>query len=377
MLRRTTNVVYPRQLALLAFIAAFTFKVVMLPQYLSGVAGRQSALAMAYIMAVEIAMFFIIYGVISRTSLLQSAMPAPLKGLFVILLVASSSVKTGVLTAETVSYVSTTMFDDGLWRLVIIALMVTLVFVAYKGANVIARTAQIVFWFIAASILFNILFAQFKGDLGNLLPMNFDASVLSACDRHIMWFGDFTPFLFLTVAKPARPQRSGLAIIMPLLFILTVGFIVVFTSVYGGGSILVSNAFNKIGIFNRISMLLGTVDFPTVCSWIMMAVIKLSILLYAIIEGINYYVKRRGWVAVICGLAIGLAIFFGIKNLDRAYKFATSWVRYVVCAIEYLVPLGVYLSVRKWDANALPFEAAGDKEARILKEAGECAERKV
>lgn len=373
---RTTHIVYPRQLALLAFIASFTFKVVMLPQYLTGVAGRQSAIVMAYMMAIEVGMFFVIYGIISRTSLLDSAMPAALKAVFIALIVFSSGIKSSVLIAESVSYISTTLFDDGLWRLVILALMPTLMFIAYKGANVIARTAQIIFWVVAVSLLFNILFAQFKGDIGNLFPMRFDASVMSAGDRHMIWFGDFTPFLFVTVAQPARKQKSGLAIIMPLLFVLTVGFMIVFISVYGGGGILVSNAFNKIGIFNRISMLLGTVDFPTVCSWLMMAIIKLSVILYAIIEGITYYVKRRGWVSVAVGLALGLAIFFGLKNLDRTYKFATSWIRYAVGGIEYLLPPAVYLAVRKWDKDAAPFSAA-TPEQEALEEAGKCAERKA
>lgn len=139
---------------------------------------------------------------------------------------------------------------------------------------------------------------------------------------------------------------------------------------------MVSNAFNKIGIFNRISMLLGTVDFPTVCSWLMMAIIKLSVILYAIIEGITYYVKRRGWVSVAVGLALGLAIFFGLKNLDRTYKFATSWIRYAVGGIEYLLPPAVYLAVRKWDKDAAPFSAA-TPEQEALEEADKCAERKA
>ena len=37
---KTTNVIYPNQIALLAFIASITFKVVMLPQYFAGSAGR-------------------------------------------------------------------------------------------------------------------------------------------------------------------------------------------------------------------------------------------------------------------------------------------------------------------------------------------------
>ena len=146
---KTTNVVYPNQVALLAFIASITFKVVMLPQYLAGTAGRSSPIAMAYLMAIEVMEFVIIYGVIKRTSLLQAHIPAPLKAAFISLIAASSYFKTVVLSAEAVSYISTTLFDNGLWRLIVLAYMPCLIYIAYKGGNVLARTAQIVFWFIA------------------------------------------------------------------------------------------------------------------------------------------------------------------------------------------------------------------------------------
>ena len=150
---KTTNVVYPNQIALLAFIASFTFKVVMLPQYLAGTAGRSCTLSMAYLMTIEVMEFGIIYGVIKRTSLLQARIPAALKALFILLIVGSSYFKTVILSAEAISYISTTLFDNGLWRLIVLAYMPCLVYIAYKGGNVLARTAQIVFWFIAASLV--------------------------------------------------------------------------------------------------------------------------------------------------------------------------------------------------------------------------------
>ena len=140
---KTTNVVYPNQIALLAFIASITFKVVMLPQYFAGTAGRSAVLAMAYLMTIEVMEFVIIYGVIKRTSLLEAHIPPLLKGVFIALIVASSYFKTVVLAAEAVSYISTTLFDNGLWRLIVLAYMPCLVYIAYKGGNVLARTAQI------------------------------------------------------------------------------------------------------------------------------------------------------------------------------------------------------------------------------------------
>ena len=372
---KTTNVVYPNQIALLAFIASFTFKVVMLPQYLAGSAGRSSVIAMAYMMTIEVMEFVIIYGVISRTSLLQAHIPPPLKAAFILLIVGSSYFKTVILSAEAVSYISTTLFDNGLWRLIVLAYMPCLVYIAYKGGNVLARTAQIVFWFIAASLLFNVLFAQFRGDAGNLLPAEFSGRVMKACDRHMVWFGDFTPFLFLTSAKPGKPQRLRLPVMIFVCFFSAVAFMVVFITAYGGGAVMVSNAFNKIAVFNRISLLLGTVDFPTVCSWLMMSVIKLALIVYGVVEGLTYFFKKRLIVALLTGIALSLTLFFGISDMDISYKLAVSPIRYAVGAVEYLLPPAVYLSVRIFDKTSVQFDST-NVDAEELRKEGKCREGK-
>ena len=372
---KTTNVVYPNQVALLAFIASITFKVVMLPQYLAGTAGRSSPIAMAYLMTIEVMEFVIIYGVIKRTSLLQAHIPAPLKAAFISFIVASSYFKTVVLSAEAVSYISTTLFDNGLWRLIVLAYMPCLIYIAYKGGNVLARTAQIVFWFIAVSLLFNVLFAHFNGDIGNLLPVQFSGEIMKACDRHMVWFGDFTPFLFLTVARPAKPQKVRLPVMIAICFIAAVGFMVIFITAYGGGSVMVSNVFNNIAVFNRISLLLGTVDFPTVCSWLMMSVIKLALIVYGVVEGLTYFFKKRLIIALITGLALALTLFFGITNMDVSYKLATSPIRYAVGAVEYLLPPAVYLAVRIFDKESVQFDSTR-VDAEQLRKEGKCREGK-
>lgn len=373
---KTTNVVYPNQIALLAFIASFTFKVVMLPQYLAGTAGRSCTLSMAYLMTIEVMEFGIIYGVIKRTSLLQARIPAALKALFILLIVGSSYFKTVILSAEAVSYISTTLFDNGLWRLIVLAYMPCLVYISYKGGNVLARTSQIVFWFIAASLVFNVLFARFNGDIGNLLPLGAPGRVMKACERHMVWFGDFTPFLFLTIARPVKPQRVRLPAMIAVCFVSAVAFMVIFITAYGGGSVMVSNAFNKIAVFNRISLLLGTVDFPTVCSWLMMSVIKLALIVYGVVEGLTHFFKKRLLVALLTGVLLTLTLFFAVPNMDLAYAAATSCARYVIGAIEYLLPPAVYVAVRVCDKRSRPFDSATE-EGKKLKEEGQCKEGKA
>ena len=138
---------------------------------------------------------------------------------------------------------------------------------------------------------------------------------------------------------------------------------------------MVSNAFNKIAVFNRISLLLGTVDFPTVCSWLMMSVIKLALIVYGVVEGLTYFLKKRFAVALLTGLALSLTLFFGITNMDVSYKIATSPVRYAVGAIEYLLPPAVYLAVRIFDKTSVQFDST-KVDVDALREEGKCREGK-
>ena len=138
---------------------------------------------------------------------------------------------------------------------------------------------------------------------------------------------------------------------------------------------MVRNAFNKIAVFNRISLLLGTVDFPTVCSWLMMSVIKLALIVYGVVEGLTYFLKKRLAVALLTGLALSLTLFFGITNMDVSYKIATSPVRYAVGAIEYLLPPAVYLAVRIFDKTSVQFDST-KVDVDALREEGKCREGK-
>ena len=138
---------------------------------------------------------------------------------------------------------------------------------------------------------------------------------------------------------------------------------------------MVSSAFNKKAVFNRISLLLGTVDFPTVCSWLMMSVIKLALIVYGVVEGLTYFLKKRLAVALLTGLALSLTLFFGITNMDVSYKIATSPVRYAVGAIEYLLPPAVYLAVRIFDKTSVQFDST-KVDVDALREEGKCREGK-
>ena len=108
----------------------------------------------------------------------------------------------------------------------------------------------------------------------------------------------------------------------------------------------------------------------------MMSVIKLAIIVYGVVEGISYYVKKRFAVALLTGVALACTLFFGVTNMDASYKIATSPLRYAIGAVEYLLPPAVYLAVRVCDKTSRRFDSAVQN-AALLREEGKCREGKV
>ena len=57
--------IYKRQLAVILFIISLSYKIVMLPKYMSIAASRDSALVMVVMMAIETVMFVLVYATIT------------------------------------------------------------------------------------------------------------------------------------------------------------------------------------------------------------------------------------------------------------------------------------------------------------------------
>ncbi len=348
--------VYPSQLAALAFIASVTFKVLMLPRYFAGECGRQFWAAMALMIALDIATFAFVYKIARAGGLRSLDVPLAVKNAAILLAVTGSAFKAVLFCSETVAYAATTLFDEGLWRLVLAGLIPALAYIAYKGYNVIARVAQISVWLIGTVVVLNILLADLHGDPDAVLPILPDAGVAAAGDKYLFWFGDFTPLMFCSIAVDARRKHVPVLISLAFIAIFTVGFTIALACVFGGGTTYASFAFAKLSVFNKLSKLLGALDFPVVSAWLLMATIKLSLLLAAVAEGIGHFTGRRGGVAVIAAVVVGVVCKLAVGNIGAAHDFFTGGARYLAAVTEYVVPMAVYaaweLSRRKRRAAA-------------------------
>ncbi|MDE6614594.1 MAG: GerAB/ArcD/ProY family transporter, partial [Clostridia bacterium] len=315
MQNKLNNKIYNEQFLLLAFISLITFKVVMLPQYLVKTAGNQSYMTMFFMIAIEIMLLCIVYGITKNGSILQLNIPKWLKGVFAILVFASSLIKSTVLGSEGVSYISTSLYANVSWAFVTLALLMVSLYLAHKGGKVLGRTVQIFFWILIFALVFYAVFSNSNFDIINLMPFKISADLAVAGDKFLMWFGDFTPLLFMSTMPSPNRKKSTLAIwiIMAVIaaLICTVGLMIEFICIFGASGAIVGNAFLNVSSLNKISFMIGSVDLPTVISWLIMCVIKFSLLLFAMVECAKFFFGNKALVSIACGIIVYAIIVYG------------------------------------------------------------------
>lgn len=347
MIKEFSNKINPLQVACLIFISSITFKTIMLPQYLTSIAGRSAWLSILFLMLIDVAMFLLVFKVARNYTLTELPIASWLKSLIILLILFNTIFKFALLFTETNAYIASTLFDNTKKSFIVIVFLPVLAYIAYKGGNTLGRLSQLLFWLIAAATLFNLIFASFDGNFARLLPVKADGSILQASDRYVCWFGDFTPFLFFRITDSnTKKKRRHLSVPLALATAVIASVVVMglFISVYGNASPMVANAFTKIALLNKLSIIIDTVDMPTVCSLMAQIVVKLSLLMYVMVECLTYFFKKRLIVTLVFVTALGFTLYYTFGNAIATYRIATSWFRYVILAIEYSIPMIVYIA---------------------------------
>lgn len=344
------NKIYEEQFLLLAFISVVTFKIVMLPQYLISSVANNSYIVMAFMVAIEIMMLTVVYGVVKNGSILEQDLPKWLKAVFAILILVSSVIKSTARGSEGIAYIATSLYANVSWVYITLALIMVGIYIAQRGAKVLARSAQIFFWIIASACVFFIVFSNIKLDPLDLMPFKISGELAVACDKYLMWFGDFTPLLLVTVTPSKNHGKKRLAIWTALAilgaFLLTVVVMILFICTFGEAGELVGNAFLSVSSLNKIFFMIGSADLPTVLSWLVMYIIKFSLLIYATSTCAKFFFGDKYILSIISGVIIYCIICFGIGNLNTNYRLDVSWLRYVAFFIEFIVTISAYIAMR-------------------------------
>ncbi len=333
------NRLYTAQFLLVAFMSTSAFKVIMLPKYLCSVAGNMAWIVMLIMSLVELGFLTLIYRIAKCGGVCGESCPRWLQKVVGVGVVISSTIKFGVLGSEFCQYVSTQVFDHVTWLYVALATVPIVGYIASKGLNALGRASQILFWVIALTVVFNIFFARLEGDRYNLLPLVDWKSAALSIDKHLVWFSDFTPLVFVSLVE--QKNRNKLVIVFTILLVALFPTLiaVVFVYVYGNGGVWIDNAIGRLTEFHLLATIMGKADLLTIVSWFIMAIVKLSLIFYAIVQGTALIIGRRKYTNIIVVVLGIVFIVFGLGSVTKYYAFATSWIRYVVATIEYGLPV--------------------------------------
>lgn len=362
---RKHNTVYRKQLAVLGFTCSVTFKLLMLPKYLFEGAGRNAWIAAAILMVVELLVGLCVVFCMSRGSFFQLPIAKWFKYFVAVVMILGVSARAIVYLSEAMDYVNKILFEEGVWTFKLLALLITVFFIAFKGAKVIARVAQITFFLIIISSVIAIITFNADVQLDNIYPILTDGpeGVFYTMNRHMTWFGDCAPLMFFCLAdKKKDNDKFVVPTTMIINYLVVVGFMILLTGMYGDSGVMLSHFFVDLTQFTVADGLEG-IMFPLLICWIMMAVVRLSMAFFCGIECGQYLVKNR-IVSTAGNFILIFSMMLYLGTVKQTYDIATSNLRYLIATLQWGLPIGValYLFIKEKLKSKKPDKIMGDME---------------
>lgn len=332
------NIIFNSQFVLIAMISIITFKVLMLPSYLINYSSHNAYLCMFIMMSIELIMIVIVYKTITIANIQSINMIEPLKAILVLLVLVSSIFKLGTFIFEGADYVKEDVFVNANIVYILIPIFVCSSYVGMKGMKSIGRISEILIWLILCALVFNILFGKIKIN-GEYLKLNSTFSNMCiGMDKHFIWFADFTPFLF-TKINDKKKNRALLIWGIITIFLIPTLITIVFIGSFSNSGSYIQNAFSKIAIFNQFSDIMGNFNILAIMAFLTCFIIKISLILFAIIECIKYFFFDKKYMQYIVLATVFLILVFGFKSKENSYRIATSFYRYVFGLLDYFIPM--------------------------------------
>lgn len=335
------NKVYSNQFYLLAFISIVTYKVGMLPSLLSLNTSSDAVFSMAIMMVIELMMLILVSKIIKTASILEIKMPKFLKAILLFSIFISLSIKLCTFSFESTIYVKEYVFESAPIYYVLIPLILTISYIAYKGINNIARVSEIIIVILFAAFFFNVLFANIDAEVAFFKNLTITENCCVGIDRYIVWFGDFTPLLFARIIEDKKKNVSKSIFILAIVLI-PILLMLAFVCIFESAGKYIEFAFSKLAVYNQFSFLLGSFDIPTIISFLIAMIIKLSLILFAIIEILTFFFEKKKICTLFCA-AMFLTFCLIINEKERMLKFSTSCIRYITLAVEYTAPIILYI----------------------------------
>ncbi len=338
-----------RQFGILVFMVPLVFKVVTLPRLLASVAGADCYISMAVMALLECVMLAVIVVVHRAGGMAQfkKVVGNTAYRLALFPLLAVFMLKSIVYMAEATDYIANAMFYNITNYKVLIMLAIVVLFVATKGFRGSARTVEILVWIFVIIALVGLCFGKMELKFGALLPICADGlePIAKSVYQYSFWMLDLTPLLFVRCSDISK-KKPYLLVGGGGMLVFSVVVYVAFVANYGGSAPYISNAFARLATFNMVNTEIGSIDWPSIVLWMSMAIIAVALNVVASGKVIADNKKLGNFSLVAFVVVASLIAGIWLKNNQQVINFATSWVKYVVVALQIVVPTYILICIK-------------------------------
>ena len=228
--------------------------------------------------------------------------------------------------------------------IVISILIAPMLYLGSKGANTIARTAEILAPIVFLIIVLNLIFLDCHIDFNRNLPVlalplkDFVAHSL----KYGLWLGNFYPLIFVKVKKKNFPY---IGTSVATTHILTIIAVMIGVAMYGNAMKVLGNLLVEISGFNQLSTEIGRMEWTALFAVIVMGVVEISFLFYGFQEcSLRLFKSKIPAVVLVIGVIFLLTLLLQSPQIIADFAHTTV---FGVMMFAFAVFLPIYFLVIK------------------------------
>ena len=241
--------------------------------------------------------------------------------------------------AYAASYLTHELFEGLEPSLIYLLFLLPIVYLGVKGIRTIARTGEVFFFVLAATIIVNLAFLNTKMDFARILPVfsKEPSTLATAFPRYGLWLGDMLPFVFVKIKDKRLPYITASVIGT---WLVVCGVILLGVAIYGDALKTVTDLLIRMAGFNQLSKDIGRTEWSNLLVVIISSIISLSFTYFGATSACKRAFKTDLPIKVIYPLAVALAIFI-IPSAQTVTDFATRDFGYVMFALALELPIAL------------------------------------
>lgn len=324
-----------RQTAMLLFISVISLKFLVFPALISNYSKRDSYVVVFLFLSLELLVMFLVllfikkYPNLTFKEVLTNTFGEIFAKAVYFILFAYFLMKTLFLIKETHNYFLEAIFDELPWWYFIIPLLIFLSYIMSKSLNSLARSVELLFWFIVVSIGVSVVAPLYSIDLLNIFPIfeNGFSPIVTAMFYSVFSFGDYLLLiLFMGRIKFEKGTIKKIMLYMTFCLLFITAFYIVFVALFNNSGINHILAISDISVRSGYPYSQEKLDWLAILIWTITLLFQLGVYSMVTKNCFNEVIKTKKPFVPIAVISISLFVLSMILylNLELMLKVTTS-----------------------------------------------------